>query len=204
MIGGNVNRFLCVMARIAGLGTFVCACAAPALAWGPVAHRVVHTRAIAALPKDLREFFREHRREMPTLSEEAEPAREEGSERRFAVDRFGAFPFLDLPKTEAELVRRHGEAAREAGRLPWLIQASYARLVERFRSGDKVEILTEADWLALRHEPTHRQLVDLRARLYGLHTLITGHFEHEERFLMPQLELDTQAGQAEDTALESG
>lgn len=62
----------------------------------------------------------------------------------------------------------------------------------------------EADWLALRHEPTHRQLVDLRARLYALHTLIAGHFEHEERSLMPELELDTHAGGAGNTAFESG
>jgi hypothetical protein len=61
----------------------------------------------------------------------------------------------------------------------------------------------EADWLALRHEPTHRQLVDLRARLYSLHALITAHFEHEERFLMPQLELDPSAEASEQTALES-
>jgi iron-sulfur cluster repair protein YtfE (RIC family) len=61
----------------------------------------------------------------------------------------------------------------------------------------------EADWLALRREPTHQQLVDLRARLYGLHALITAHFEHEERFLMPQLELDAQAEAAQHTALES-
>lgn len=49
----------------------------------------------------------------------------------------------------------------------------------------------EADWLALRHEPTHRQLVDLRARLYGLGALITSHFEQEERFVLPMLDEET-------------
>ncbi len=46
----------------------------------------------------------------------------------------------------------------------------------------------EADWLALRREPTHRQLVDLRARLYGLHALMSSHFEQEEAVIMPFLE----------------
>jgi iron-sulfur cluster repair protein YtfE (RIC family) len=46
----------------------------------------------------------------------------------------------------------------------------------------------EADWLALRREPTHRQLVDLRARLYGLHAVLTSHFEQEERFLIPLID----------------
>jgi hemerythrin-like domain-containing protein len=48
----------------------------------------------------------------------------------------------------------------------------------------------EADWLALRREPTHRQLVDLRARLYGLHALMSSHFEQEERVVLPFLDTD--------------
>lgn len=38
---------------------------------------------------------------------------------------------------------------------------------------------------ALRREPTHRRLVDLRARLYGLDALIRAHLEREDRFLLP-------------------
>ena len=49
----------------------------------------------------------------------------------------------------------------------------------------------EADWLALRREPTHRQLVDLRARLYGLHAVMCSHFEQEERVVLPFLESET-------------
>ncbi len=48
----------------------------------------------------------------------------------------------------------------------------------------------EADWLALRREPTHRQLVDLRARLYGLHALMSAHFEQEERVILPFLDAE--------------
>jgi iron-sulfur cluster repair protein YtfE (RIC family) len=46
----------------------------------------------------------------------------------------------------------------------------------------------EADWLALRREPSHRQLVDLRARLYGLHGLMSSHFEQEEHVVLPFLD----------------
>lgn len=46
----------------------------------------------------------------------------------------------------------------------------------------------EIDWELLRHEPTHRHLGDLRARLYGLHALIRCHLEREERFLVPLLD----------------
>lgn len=49
----------------------------------------------------------------------------------------------------------------------------------------------EADWLALRREPTHRQLVDLRARLYGVHALMSSHFEQEERVILPFLDAES-------------
>ncbi|HXQ95529.1 MAG TPA: hemerythrin domain-containing protein [Candidatus Acidoferrales bacterium] len=48
----------------------------------------------------------------------------------------------------------------------------------------------EADWLALRREPSHRQLVDLRARLYGLHALMGSHLEQEERVILPLLDAE--------------
>jgi hemerythrin-like domain-containing protein len=48
----------------------------------------------------------------------------------------------------------------------------------------------EADWLALRREPSHRQLVDLRARLYGLHALMGSHLEQEERVMLPFMEAE--------------
>jgi hypothetical protein len=46
----------------------------------------------------------------------------------------------------------------------------------------------EIDWELLRHEPTHRHLGDIRARLYGLHALVRCHVEREERFLVPLLD----------------
>ena len=58
--------------------------------------------------------------------------------------------------------------------------------------------------MALRHEPTHRQLGDLRARLYGLHALLYAHLEQEEDALLPALGeailAETQAGSPDRTA----
>ncbi len=47
--------------------------------------------------------------------------------------------------------------------------------------------------VALRREPTHRQLADLRARLYGLHALLGAHLEQEEGVLIPSLNAATLA-----------
>jgi hypothetical protein len=134
--------------RIAGL-LFVLAAApaAPAAAWGLAAHQAVNARAIDGLPKGLKEYYKAHRLEMPTLSLEATAA-EEGPDRRFAADLVLPFPFLELPRTEAALKERHPEAAARMGRLPWLLHESYARLVEAFRAKDKAKILAESDLLA--------------------------------------------------------
>jgi hypothetical protein len=131
--------------------------AAPARAWGLAAHQAVTARAIDTLPKGLKEYYKAHRLEMPTLSPEATPS-EDGPARRFAADRVLPFPFLDLPRTEAALKERVGEAADQTGRLPWLIHESYARLVEAFRAQDKAKILAESDVLAALVADLHNPL----------------------------------------------
>jgi hypothetical protein len=126
--------------------TWLCGLAAPALAWGPGAHARITTEAIETLPKGMKAYYKAHRLEIPSLSPEAEIA-EDAPERRFTADRLMPFPFPDLPRTEAALKEKYGDEAGKIGRLPWLVQESYARLVEAFRSGDKTRILAESDSL---------------------------------------------------------
>jgi hypothetical protein len=84
---------------------------------------------------------------MPSLALEPEfPVR--GPERRFMVDRLLPFPFRELPRTEVEVKARFGDKAEGIGRLPWLLQESYARLVDAMKAGDKEKILAESDVLA--------------------------------------------------------
>jgi hypothetical protein len=147
----KVHRFLVLMLASSALS------AANAAAWGLAAHQAVTARAIESLPKGLKEYYKAHRLEMPTLSLEA-TANEEGPERRFAADRMLPFPFLDLPHTETGVKERFAEAADKAGRLPWLIHESYARLVEAFRAKDKARILAESDALAALVADLHNPL----------------------------------------------
>jgi hypothetical protein len=132
--------------------------APPALAWGPLVHQAVTARAIDTLPGPLKSFYRNHRLEMPTLALEAGTPQEEGPDRRFAVDRLLPFPFTDLPRSEAALKQRFGEAANGVGRLPWLIQESYARLVDARKAGDRARILEESDLLAALVTDLHNPL----------------------------------------------
>ena len=122
--------------------------AAPAHAWGPLVHQRVTSEAIDTLPKGLKPFYKAHRLEMPSLAVDAPPPEDESTERRFTLDRFLPFPFADIPRTETALKAKYGDDAAKAGRLPWLIQESYARLVDAYKSADKGKILTESDTLA--------------------------------------------------------
>jgi len=103
--------------------------------------------AIDSLPKQMKPFYKTHRQEMPSQALEPEFA-PRTPERRFLVDRLLAFPFADLPRSEAALKAKFGAKAEGVGRLPWLIQESYARLVEAMKAKDKQRILTESDVLA--------------------------------------------------------
>jgi hypothetical protein len=133
--------------RVAALAAALTLAGGQARAWGPIAHQVVNANAIDTLPKGLKPFYKNHRLEMPSLSPEA-VVPEEGLDRRFAVDRLLPFPFGDLPHSEAEMKTKFGEAGEKAGRLPWLIDQSYQRLVEAFKAKDKNLILSESDQLA--------------------------------------------------------
>jgi hypothetical protein len=103
--------------------------------------------AIGTLPNPLKGFYKAHRAEMPSLGVEPEfPPRDPA--RRFQVDRLLPFPFRELPHSEAALVAKYGEKAAGVGRLPWLVQESYARLVEAMKAADKQRILRESDVIA--------------------------------------------------------
>jgi hypothetical protein len=112
-----------------------------------LAHQVVAAGAIDTLPKQLKAFYKAHRQEMPSLALEPEFA-PRGADRRFMVDRLLPFPFTELPRSETELKAKYGERAEGIGRLPWLVQESYARLVEAMKAGDKDKILGESDVIA--------------------------------------------------------
>jgi hypothetical protein len=103
--------------------------------------------AIDSLPKELKAFYKAHRAEMPSQALEPEfPPR--SPERRFLADRLLPFPFAELPRSETALHAQFGDKTEGLGRLPWLIQESYARLVAAMKAGDRPRILTESDLLA--------------------------------------------------------
>ena len=72
---------------------------------------------------------------------------------------------------------------------PWATRFLRFQHEQIRRSVDRLE----EDGLALRHEPTHGELVALRARLYRLHALLCAHIEQEESALIPFLDAASDA-----------
>jgi hemerythrin-like domain-containing protein len=94
--------------------------------------------------------------------------------------------------------------------IAWEEQWLYPKLEERTGGDQLTRLLTyehgqikraicalELHLDGLRHEPTHGQLIQLRADLYGLDALIRAHLEREERFLLPALEVEAPAAASE-------
>jgi len=139
-VGTKITRTL-----LAAAGLLLPAAAAQAA--GPAFTAPVVARAIDTLPKPLQKYYKDHRLEIPSLA--LEPTFPEPSpERKFAIDKLAAFPFSDVPHTEAGIKSKYGAVADSVGRLPWLIQESYAHLVEAMKSGDKEKILASSDQVA--------------------------------------------------------
>jgi hypothetical protein len=136
-----------LLAHATAAALLVASTSGEARAWGPTTHQRITSEAIDTLPKGLKAFYKAHRLELPSLGLEA-TATEDGPERRFQVDRLLPFPFVDLPRAEEAFKTRFPDAPPAMGRLPWLVQESYARLVEAYKSGDKARILAESDTLA--------------------------------------------------------
>ena len=133
-------------------------------AWGFTGHRMVNRKAIRTLPRPLRALFEGN---TSYLAEHAiDPdlwrngGREgEGPNHYLDLDAFGAPPFADVSRNEAEHLRTHGADAIERGRVPWRAKEVYADLVAAFRSRDAARALEHAatlgHYVGDAHVPLH-------------------------------------------------
>ncbi|MBI3130494.1 MAG: hypothetical protein HYZ13_03970 [Acidobacteria bacterium] len=150
----------------------------PLLAWGEKGHRIVNSRALLALPPQLRSWYagREERIREGSIEPDAWRAhdRKEGPRHYVNVELYGGFSGIPHDQDEA-LAKVGGATFQKAGVAPWVIQDRYRGLVEAFRSGDADKVAEASAWLghyvADLHVPLHAtvnhdgQLTDQR----GLH-----------------------------------
>jgi predicted AlkP superfamily phosphohydrolase/phosphomutase len=144
----------------------VVASSGSAQAWGFAAHRFVNREAIATLPPPLEALFRanadyviEHSIDPDLWRAAGRPS--EDPNHYLDMDAFGAYPF-DIPRVEAEHLKRHGADAGAKGRLPWRIGEAYRDLVLAFREKNGARILETAallgHYVGDAHVPLHAVL----------------------------------------------
>lgn len=124
--------------------------AAPALPWGLRGHLLLNRYALENLPTPLQAALRA-RADVVVQMAGAPDARKSTvsgeSERHFIdLDRYGPYPFTDVPRDYTLLVQRYGEArVRANGLLPWTLVETTERLAAQMRARDPALWQTAAD-----------------------------------------------------------
>lgn len=152
---GRRARALVWLVMLAG----TCARTAPLDAWGFAGHRLVTVKATHTLPRELRPLFEgnaawlaEHALD-PDLWRATQPA--EGPNHYLDCDAFGSYPFDAIPMDEQAHLARHGQKARQKGRVPWRVAEAYRDLVGAWRTGLPADVLRQAATLAHYVEDAH-------------------------------------------------
>lgn len=141
--------------------------AQPSHSWGFRSHEEIHRRAIKALPPEARSFFELHALELIERSTEADKRRfTDKSESRthyINIDRYGKYPFSDLPRSYDEAVAKFGKDSVDVGgTVPWRITEFTRGLTEAFNQNDTSGIIFYAanlgHYVADAHVPLHATL----------------------------------------------
>ncbi len=128
--------------RVLGVAALALACLtvpARAVAWGNNGHRLIADKAVETLPPELRPFFEASRKFIVQHSTDPLDAlvKNPAAERRYHVlllDRYGRFPFENLPRDYKKALGKFGKAKLEAnGVLPWQIGVYSEKLTSAFR-----------------------------------------------------------------------
>jgi hypothetical protein len=135
-------------------GLCLLATAAAAHAWGANGHKLVTGKAVDSLPPEMRRFF-DARRSVLTqrVLDPLEWLKKSGAtEQRnhfIHLDKYGRFPYADLPRNYELARRRLGRAVLDRnGLLPWQIGVFSQKLTDAFRARDWDAVTANAGALA--------------------------------------------------------
>lgn len=134
------------------------------LGWGFWAHKEIHRYAIRSLPREMRVFFDAYADTIIERSIEPDQRRfrdpKEGFYHYVDLDRYGAYPFENLPRSYEEAVAKFGkERVDSNGTAPWRIVEFLQKLTDAMKNGDGKGILFYASnlghYVADIHVPLH-------------------------------------------------
>ncbi len=158
---GDCLHWLIAVVAILGIAL---AATSPAYAWGPKAHRLCNDWAIGTLPEGVHGFFESNRSFI--LEHSNDPGkwmkkdRYERMRHYIFLDKYGMFPYLDLPHSYKQAVKKYGKGhIAHNGVLPWQIGEYSLKLTEDFKAGKweqaKLDAAALGFYVADAHDPLH-------------------------------------------------
>ncbi len=114
--------------------------------WGFWAHRQIHRQAVYLMPAPIADFFRTNAQELIDHSVDADNRRRidpnEAPYHYIDLDRYGTYPFDELPRNYKEALQKFGyERLKENGLVPWRIAAFADSLTNAFREQNREKII---------------------------------------------------------------
>ncbi len=132
--------------------------------WGFYGHRKINYHAVFLLPPEMMVLFKP---QIDFLSEHAvDPDKrryavpEEGPRHYIDIDRYGNYPYPELPRKWEDAVAKYSEDTLNTyGIVPWWLQTMLYRLTSAFKEKNQVKILRYAaeigHYIADAHVPLH-------------------------------------------------
>lgn len=138
--------------------------ARPVGGWGFWAHKEIHRHAITALPAGVREFFSAHADSIVERSVVPDLRRREDDQEQYYhyidIDRYGAYPFAELPRVLNDAEAKYGaDSVQKNGLVPWRVADLQGRLTEAMKTKNARDIVHYAadlgHYVADIHMPLH-------------------------------------------------
>lgn len=138
-----------------GVAAALLGVAAPLFGWGFKAHQAINREAVTLLTGSLGAYFSHRIEEISAHAIDPDLWRNdrvghpnEGEGHYLDADRYGAYPFHDIPRSLDALRAKHGPAnVSRWGTAPWRIEDYYRRLVADMRAGRWDEAVMDASAL---------------------------------------------------------
>ena len=136
----------------------------PSFCWGFFAHGKINYYAVFLLPPPMMVFFKPHIAFLEAHATDPDKRRyvlpEEGARHFIDIDRYGKYPYTELPRKWEEASARYGaDTLASHGIVPWWVQRMLQRLTQAFKEKDEAAILKLSaelgHYIADAHVPLH-------------------------------------------------
>lgn len=136
-------------AILAAMLCLACCRASVTYAWEPAGHRISNSWAIETLPPEIRGFFEANRQFLIDHANDPDQwmakDRYELKRHYIYLDKYGVFPYLNLPHSFQRAVEQYGSGrVNRDGVLPWQIGEFSLRLTNAFRAQKWEEVKLNA------------------------------------------------------------